>query len=81
MNERHSGIIIELFGTPGTGKSYLAKALSESFKANGMGISNRPMILAEMARNKRVYYKFSIIIPMLVTIIGYHEIHYFWPEQ
>lgn len=68
MSELHTGIIIEFFGTPGTGKSYLAKALSKNFILNGKSVSNKAIVVAEMSRIKRIYYKLSIIIPMIVIM-------------
>ena len=60
------GTVIELFGTPGIGKSYLAKGLVTQFRAGGKSVSDRSVVVGDMARFRRIIYKVSIIILMLV---------------
>ncbi|SEA11179.1 AAA domain-containing protein [Desulfuromusa kysingii] len=66
MNDFGSGTVIEFFGAPGVGKSYLAKGLSSYFKANSVNVSDQSLAVGQMSRLHRLVYKNRIIIPMLV---------------
>lgn len=68
MNDIGSGTIIELFGAPGIGKSYIAKGLLACFRANGVSVSGRSVVVGQMSKFRRVMYKFRIIIPLLVLM-------------
>jgi hypothetical protein len=66
MNDFGSGTVIEFFGAPGVGKSYLAKGLSSYFKANSVKVSDQSLAVGQMSRFHRLMYKNRIIIPFLV---------------
>lgn len=54
--------IVEFFGLPGSGKTFLSRRLVDAFRSNGMHVSDRSILLSHMSSTRRIILKVSLVL-------------------
>jgi len=71
LNMKHrSGIVVEFFGAPGVGKTYLAKKFVMQCKEAKLNVSNLCVALGERDKGYRIGYKLIIIFLLFIKSRG-----------
>jgi Cdc6-like AAA superfamily ATPase len=58
--------IVECFGTPGVGKTYVSNQLSDAFRKDAINFSRLPIDLASFSRVRRILFKIWLIFYLVL---------------